>query len=289
MFPRSARLVLGLLGFAALPVVHGANSVLTITSATDATIMSTDGANPRGDQTILVGTRGTKVQGILDRGLLRFDLSEIPTNALIQSVTVNLTVVQVPENPIPSIFNLHRLLTAWDETASWTTAKTGTPWGAPGGKEGVDYSADISAGQEVDENDLYDFGPTDRLKADVQDWLANPASNHGWLMMTDSEGMFFTARHFGSSKSEDPPQLVVEYSLGAAEGPTLNDVQAKNNLFTFTFVPTPGQAYAVEARTNLTLGNWTVVTNIPANPAANAIVVTNNMVAQNEFFRVKVQ
>jgi hypothetical protein len=86
----------------------------------------------------------------------------------------------------------------------------------------------------VDENDEYDFGPTDRLKADVQGWLTNPGSNNGWLLMTDSEGMFFTARHFGSSESTDPPQLIVEYSVGASEGPTLKDAQAKNNIFTFT-------------------------------------------------------
>ena len=289
MIRRLARLVPVLFCFTALPVAQGANSVLAITSATDSTIMSTDGANPRGDQTILVGTRGTQAQGILDRGLLRFDLSKIPANAIIQSATVRLVVVQTPQNPVSSIFNLHRLITPWDKTASWGNAKTGLAWGAPGGKEGVDYRTEISAGLEVDVNDEYEFGPTDQLKADVQSWISNPASNNGWLLMTDSEGMFFTARHFGSSESDDPPKLVVEYSGGAVEGPTLKDAQAKNNLFTFTFAPAAGQAYAVEARTNLSLGNWSVVTNIPASTGTNAIVVTNNLSASSEFFRVKVQ
>jgi hypothetical protein len=289
MFPRQAGFVFRLLCFAALPVAHGANSVLTITSATDTMIMSTDGANPRGDQTILVGTRGTQAQGILDRGLLRFDLSELPTNAIIQSATVKLVVVQSPQNPIPSIFNLHRLLTSWNETANWENSKTGLPWSVPGAKEGVDYSADISAGQEVDENDEYEFGPTDQLKADIQSWILNPSSNNGWLLISDNEGMFFTARHFGSSESTDPPQLVLEFSVGTTAGPLLKDPEAKNNILTFTFAPTAGHGYAVEARTNLILGNWTVVTNIPASTGTNAVIVTNNISANSEFFRLKVQ
>ncbi len=251
--------------------------------------MSTDGANPRGDQSILVGTRGTTVQGIFDRGLLRFDLSEIPTNAIILSATIELTVVQIPQNPVPSIFNLHRLLKPWDATASWSNAKTGVPWAAPGGKEGTDYAAEVSASQEVDEEDIYDFGPADRLKADIQGWLANLASNNGWMLMTDSEGMFFTARHFGSSKSDAPPQLFVEYSNVTAEGPTLTGPQAKNNLFTFTFLPAAGEAYAVEARTNLNLGNWTVVTNIPASTATDPVLVTNSITEQAQFFRLKLR
>jgi len=262
---------------------------LILMNPTDTSILSANGVNPRGDQTILSGTRGRDAQGEVDRGLLRFDLTSIPTNATIQSVILTLTVVQAPQQPIPSNFQLFRMLTAWDETATWNQPRALVPWAAPGGKEGVDYLATVSASVEIDDLDSYDFGPSDQLKADLQKWVANPTSNQGWLLMSDSEGAFFTARHFGSSESSDPPQLAIDYSLPAAGGPTLTDSQAKTNQFTFSFAPVSGQAYAVEARTNLTQGNWTVVTNIPARTGTNAIIVTNGISGHSEFFRVKAQ
>jgi hypothetical protein len=35
----------------------------------------------------------------------------------------------------------------------------------------------------------------------------------------------------------------------------------------------------------LNLGNWTVVTNIPASTTTNAVVVTNSMSVSSELFR----
>jgi hypothetical protein len=270
-------------------VPDGTAAILVLTNPTDTSILSGNGVNPRGDQSILAGTRGRDAQGEADRGLFRFDLASIPTNATIQSVTLTLTVVQAPQRPVPSNFELFRLLTAWDETATWNLARALVPWAAPGAKEGVDYVATVSASVEVDDLDAYDFGPSDQLKADVQQWIVEPASNQGWLLKSDSEGAFFTARHFGSSESSDPPQLAIAYSLPGAGGPTLTDPRARTNQFTFSFVPVSGQTYAIESRTNLTLGSWIAVMNIPASTTPNAIVVTNSLSAREEFFRVKLQ
>ena len=51
------------------------------------TSIHSSGTNPRGTSTILSGTRRN---GILDRGLLRFDLSSIATNAIVNEASVQL-------------------------------------------------------------------------------------------------------------------------------------------------------------------------------------------------------
>jgi hypothetical protein len=263
---------------------------ITLTAVLNATLVSDDSSNPLGDLSILSGTRGRNSNGIMDRGLLRFDVSSIPTNAQIQSVTLRLFVVMEPQTPAPSNFELFRMLTAWDETATWETAKAGVNWGIPGAQEVVDYVVDPSVSLEVDDLGEYDFGPSDGLKADVQGWLAKTNSNNGWLLMSDLESAFNTARHFGSRASDNPPHLVVEYTVpGTIALPELKDVQVKTNEFLFSFDATAGHSHRVEACTNFNAATWTAVTNYPTAATNSTIVVTNALEGRQKFFRVVVQ
>jgi hypothetical protein len=265
-------------------------NTVTLSAAANATIISDDSANPLGDLSILSGTRGRNANGLLDRGLLRFDFSSIPTNAQIQTVTLQLVVTMAPQTPVTSNFELYRMLKAWDETATWETAKAGVSWGQPGTQEGIDRAADASVSEEIDGTGEYDFGPSDGLKGDVSSWIANPAGNNGWLLKSDLESAFSTARHFGSRASDNPPQLVVQYSVAATNpAPELKDVRARTNKFLFEFDAAAGSSYRVDARTNLSTGTWTVLTNVPAVSTNAPIVLTNAIEGRQKFFRLVVQ
>lgn len=255
---------------------------ITLPPAADATI-SSDGANPRGVQTILSGTRENLWR---DRGLLRFDFSAIPAGAVIQSAVLRLQVVMIPRSPAESNFSLHRMLRAWTDAANWTSASPGLPWAAEGALEGVDYIADGSAAQRVQGLGVYTFGPGAALAADVQAWLNAPESNHGWILLTDRPDTGSTARHFGSSESAQPPQLVIEYSLPPSEGPQLTDPEAGGGLFSFRFTASSATPYRVEARADAGSGAWVVVTNLPPVAAAGPVTVTDAISAPRRIYRV---
>jgi hypothetical protein len=259
------------------------NSV-TLTPITDTSIFSS-GGNPQGVTTILVGTRRN---GILDRGLLRFDLTSLPANAVIQSADLRLTLTRVPRTPADSNFSLYRVYKPWGADASWADATTGVPWSAPGGLAGVDYASSSSATGFVIGGGVYDFGPSAPLAADVQAWLADPGTNQGWLFQSESETSLGSARHFGSSESAQPPQLLLQYTTPPPR-PRLTHVMASAGNLVFRFDGAPGWFYRVEGRDNVAAGPWTTVTNVSAGPATNPIMISIPHDALQRFYRVVIE
>lgn len=255
------------------------NSVV-LTPVTDTSIFSS-GTNPQGAESILAGTRRN---GINDRGLLRFDLSSIPTTAAIQSANLRLTITKVPRSPANSNFSLYRMFKFWGPDATWADATTGVPWSAPGGLSGADYAASSSATRFVTGVGVYDFGPSFVMAVDVQFWLSNSNANHGWMLKTESEGSVASARHFGSSESAQPPQLELRYTT-PAPAPHLTNAVAQSGNLMFRFDGTTGWFYRVEFRDNLESGVWTTATNVPAGPA-KVILISVPAAASRGFYRV---
>lgn len=250
--------------------------------AVDASIHS-GGPNPHGTSTILSGTRNN---GATDRGLLRFDLSSIPANAVFESARLRLHVVMIPRSPATSTFELFRLLTPWGADATWASATAGVPWSGPGAVAGVDYAATASASQLVTVSGPYEFGPEPRLIADLREWLNDPLANQGWLLKSDAEGTPQSARHFGSSESAQPPELLIEYSLPPAP-PRLTSLSVEESNFIFHIQASPGSICHIESRETIDSGPWMPVTNAPAGPATNDIVITVPLNAPHRFYRAR--
>ena len=160
------------------------------------------------------------------RGLISFDLSSIPLNAVIDSVTLNLTVSQA-SSAVAADINLHRLTSDWGEStsdapmgegggtaaaigdATWDFAFfDGTSWNTPGG----DFVAGSSATTVVDVVGDYSWsGPG--LVDDVQSWLDGTNSNFGWILIGD-ETAASTAKRFNSrTNGANNPSLTVEFSV----------------------------------------------------------------------------
>ena len=252
-----------------------------LTPVLDTSIFSS-GVNPRGIATILAGTRNN---GIIDRGLLQFDLSSISPKVVLRSVSLRLSVLFVPSRRTDSNFGLYRMFTPWGEDATWANARVGMPWTGPGGMAGVDYALASSVITFVSGLGVYDFDHTEQLAADMEAWRADSSINYGWLLKTESEATFGTARHFGSSESGQPPLLLVQYNVPASR-PHLTDIHMQGDDLSFQFEGEPGWIYRVESRDDVNPGPWSTVTTVATGSSPRTILV---LVPRNEaqrFYRV---
>jgi autotransporter-associated beta strand protein len=226
-----------------------AQSVVLLPSKTNTLIQVTSASvqqlsNGQGD--IYVGRTNQDGQGpatiSIRRGLVAFDVADnVPAGATITGVT--LTVDDVRELNGSQTITLSRMLRDWGQGASYFDGGQGAPaangdatwyytfynaadpaasptWTAPGGLAGVDFSATISAAaldpatgvanQSLSWSSTANLG----MLTDVQQWLDNPATNFGWIVLgNESAGQ--TAKRFGGQNAtspETPPQLAVQYS-----------------------------------------------------------------------------
>jgi hypothetical protein len=266
--------------------------------------------NLGGERYLLVGTSENLTR---HRAILKFNIAAaLPAGAKVTSVQLSMEVTQVPQNgdPIPSNFEVHRLLRDWGEgnkvsptnctscgglgvsatlnEASWSNrfSLTTNSWGAGGAQEAVDYVTETSSDQFIYTVGLspYLFSSSDRAVADVQGWLENPTANFGWLIKSSSEDTAFTARRLGSRENTNfSPLLYIDFIAP----PILENASVSGNTFSFTFSADAGQAYVVERCAALAATNsWTLHTNVPAQPDTAAVVISDLLLGSPHFYRV---
>jgi hypothetical protein len=267
--------------FATAHFTINAQTTVTLRPVLDTSIHSS-GFNPKGTATILSGNR--RSIGILDRGLLRFDLSTIPTNATITSVTLRLRIVQVPIDAVFTPFELHRALKPWAAEATWLNATASLPWTSPGAEAETDYAAVAVLGVCVAASGEYVFASTNQMIADITAWVRDPANNHGWLLKSANEGTQGTAIHFGSSESAVPPALEIVYSV-SMEAPVLREAKLISTNFTFEIHGRAGVNYDVQMGGEVDSGNWTTFTNVPG-VAETPVLITVPATNVQQYFRV---
>jgi len=183
-------------------------------------------ANSRG-RTLFVGNTNRPE---IRRTLIAFDVAGvIPAGATITEATLSLSMTrsQASETSIA----LHRVTGGWTEGLSAGLAQGGrgdiaaegdptwvhrtfetARWATPGG----DFDATASATGTVGAQGRYEWLSNDATVADVQVWLDDPGSDHGWLLMGD-ETVRQTTKQFASRESGDPaarPMLTVTFTAG---------------------------------------------------------------------------
>jgi len=228
------------------------------------------------------------------RALFRFDISSVPAQATVTSVTLRLRVVMVPSGGgANSTFDLRRILKDWSETSvTWNNrVSPASPWESGGVSGSSDASAEASSSSSVSGNGPYTFVSTPKLVADVQSWVANSGTNFGWLLISQDEVTAQTARHFGSREDADnAPLLTIDYTLPPPPASTnivLTGAVLAGNEFRFSFNAESNRAHTVESLTSLSSSNWQSVTTFPPASAALIRTVTNGITASNAFFRVR--
>lgn len=238
---------------------------------------------------------GTVNNGTRTRALLRFDLAAaVPVGATVTAASLKLTVARLNAGGgVNSTFDLRRVLAAWNEGvqtgnlgASAKPSETtwshrlfpGTPWSIPGGANGVDFAATVSAAQLVSGLGVYEFTGAG-LAQDVQFWLEHPETNLGWVLLTELEGTRETSRRFGSREDKArAPALTIDYTLPASPfritGLTVTENQAA---LTWTNgLP----SYQVQTRSSFDQ-NW-----INIGPPTNGTTAVVPLTDSPAFFRV---
>lgn len=182
-----------------------------------------DVSNGAGDYLFVGLTSGVKKR----RALIAFkNLDAIPDGATIKSVKLHLWVSR--DESFPSTVNLLRVQTNWGEAesdapgeegqggpafpgdATWTYRFFASQeWGTPGGN----FVEVPSATVDMDGAGAYTLGSTSSMVANVQDWIDNPTTNFGWILIGNE--LATSAKRINSRTNpneETLPILEVEYS-----------------------------------------------------------------------------
>ncbi len=166
----------------------------TLYEDTNASAQVSNGAGPN----FYVGDSWHQAAGLaIRRGVLQFDLSSIPANATIDSVTLTLHLSKTKAATAETV-SLNRLLQNWGEGTSDSTGmgaaattndatwldtfwSAGNPptWTTPGGT----FSSTVSASTSVANTVGFDSWTGAGLVADVTQWLSQPSTNFGWIVI----------------------------------------------------------------------------------------------------------
>lgn len=221
-------ILLGLCLAALSEPLSGRADTTTLSVVADTFINSGLPTNSAGGSTSF--DAGTDGGGGARRGLLRFDLSGLPSGSIVTSAVVQLTVTKVPGNGIGSVdstFDLRRLTAAWGEgtnggnsgalakpgDATWTARVLGTAnWTVAGALSDAAATASASTPVGSTFNAAYQWSGAG-LVSDVQLWVGNSSQNFGWLLQSQDEATVRTVRGFASRENgANVPTLQIGYT-----------------------------------------------------------------------------
>jgi hypothetical protein len=247
--------VVAVLSLFVLAMLHCSAASVMLEAVADTELRESAPTSVISGATIVAGGLGVHVGNETRRGLVRFNLTAIPARAVIVDARVVFNIERVPDDPGTSTFELRRLLVAWSEgQATWNNRTTGVAWQEPGALGGADVAA-FPGGTAFVDTGTMDVESTSELVNDVQDWVRDPASNHGWLFRSQSEETIRTARHFSSREATvaaNRPRLAVTFNVPPAiEAPAF-----ENGELVFQFTAAAGATYAVQSRESVVSGDW---------------------------------
>lgn len=283
LFPRGLVLISFFIGTAS---VHAVSTNLLAVSDTYLRDDLSSDDNFGSSDIILVGVSLDATKH--NRGLFRFSLVGIPTNATITGASLHL----ISTGGSRSAYNhgLHRLLKDWNESeATWNLRLLpSTGWVAGGGQEDDDYLSTPSAIAPIDIAPTTNDFSSPGMVADVQLWVSDPATNFGWMVIA-VDGQLGSGKQLGSRENlAAQPFLAVEYTLPSAPGAALiQNVGLIENQFVFSFNGESNHTYAVEFRDSFSSGSWDPLTNIPALPADTTLYITNAVSSGQRYFRIR--
>jgi Secretion system C-terminal sorting domain len=276
-----------------------AQTTLTFTPSKDNTIYEISNTVSNGAGSSLFA--GNDNVGRKHRGLMRFDLSSISSNAIITNVTLQLFVGKTIDMS-PRIHELHKLSADWGEgtsigigvgdaattnDATWSDRFYGvSTWSSLGG----DYNSMVSGSLSIGGLGNYTFLSTSQLIADVQDWVSSPSTNYGWILIGE-ERTTGTARKFDSRESTTPansPTLTVTFKgslpieLIDFAAKTTGD---KNILTWITASETNNKAFEIER--SIDGFNFTAIGSVKAANKANSYQYVDYKPFPTSYYRLR--
>ena len=214
----------------ALAILLSANAISQITTVTlepsaDNTIFSENAgelSNGKGDFLF----SGTTDDGHFRRALLRFDLSSIPEGVIIDSASLSLSVSKSIAGNMDA--QLHVLTRYWGEGNSNAPGQEGKGTDALPGDATWLHSFYDTSGWETPGGDFLSepvasavFGNTGSavfestaLTSNLNDWIANPSENFGWILIVNESVKPSAKRFYSKDYLTDiskRPKLIIHY------------------------------------------------------------------------------
>jgi hypothetical protein len=300
-----AGLLASLLAFA---VFNAFGASVTLSPVADTTLSERYPNNNFGAMTHF--NSGTTQNSNYNRGLLRFDVAAaLPADAKIISASLLFEITGEPDEEFPSArFNLHRVFVPWGEgdktnppfgglgqgspatsgEATWTHRFAFTPqtWTQPGGGLGTDFATTASAGVTVGGVDQspYTILNTAGLVADLQLWLAQPATNFGWALICQQETTKFTARRFAAREDvENAARLAITYLVT----PRFQLIQKNGSDVSLHFEAHAGQHYEIQFRNSWTEGDWQPLTTVGPFLQLTPVAVLDSPALPHRFYQIR--
>ena len=166
---------------------------------------------------------GQTCQGNNRRALIEFDLSAIPTDAIITEVILELGTENSGDNG-DGVIEIFGVTKEWGEgdsfgsggggsavapDATWTDAMFGTiTWDTPGG----DFDPTVLSSRFTTENfTTISFPSSGNFIEQVEAWINDPSSNHG-VLIRGVEDLTCSAYRFGSKDTGEAPTLTVTWA-----------------------------------------------------------------------------
>jgi len=167
------------------------------------------------------------------RSLLHFEVPPLPAGARVWSATLSLYATSYYRTNAMTVY-AHQILRDWAEAeVTWYQASAGDAWSSPGLLREQDYQEHVEG--------TTSFTATEQcwiswqIPSLVQEWISDPASNHGVLLRTASP---LTEHTFASSEwssAERRPKLSIQYYI---PGPTPSATPSPTRTLTPVVTPT---------------------------------------------------
>lgn len=218
-----------LVGAAGSPAVA---DVLVLTPSQDTTLFADEVtyASGAGDMYI-----GNTAGGSTRRSLLRFDLSTIDAGMRVIDASLTVVINRVAAGAFTAPATLHRVTQSWGEgssnpggsgggdqaangEATWTLRFFGdatSAWTTPG----ATFIEEDSASTNLGGTGSYTWSGGGMV-ADLNDWLANPDSNHGWALIGDETNSRSARRIYSSETAQELLRPRLELTLAPIPEPT---------------------------------------------------------------------
>lgn len=293
---------------------------VTITASADTSLWQREVDHNLGGSDILpLGTTGVDGPGKKSRLLLKFDIATaLPANAVIQSASLFLHVVIAPmANAENSTFDAFPVLNDWGEgnktytdpqkpmnstqaatagEATWNYrfhADENQRWIAPGGAlNDQDFSEDISLEffMQSDANRDYNVALNPSGLGALQNWLANPAANFGWVFVSRKEAFLYTGRQIASRENATPsfrPKLTIVYTSSQPNPPQIQSITRNGNNLTVRFTAQANVVYRPQRRPTVNSGQWFDLPDLGPIVSAGQLEFSENVTGVDErYYRV---
>lgn len=148
-------------------------------------------------------------------GLVKFDLSSIPSGSTIKTAFLKLRYYYKEGDPEGRTYTAYRVTKNWVEMqATWNSYETGSPWANAGG----DFSTDGASSSTVPSDPAW---MTWEVTSIVKTWIEGGQPNYGFLIrdpnedqQTEDAGVYFLDNKYGGGA----PILEIDWSTPPVGG-----------------------------------------------------------------------